>query len=50
MNAITKLNTNLINPFEGTFDGSALDFTVETDDIFISAYHGVQNRLMKRKL
>ena len=41
MNAITQLNTLMRNPFEGTFDGSALDFTVETDDIFISPHHGV---------
>jgi hypothetical protein len=40
MNAITQLNTLIRNPFEGTFDGSALDFTVETDDIFISPHHG----------
>jgi len=33
---ITPLNVEVRNPFEGTFDGTPLDFDIETDDLHIT--------------
>jgi hypothetical protein len=37
MNMITPLNPVMNNPFEGTFDGTPLDFCVKTDDLYTNA-------------